>query len=98
MQRVQDVLNAAGGYDGDTDITDSDIDSAYTIQRRAVGAGKLDAEESTNSSIGFVFTPESVPGLMVTVDNWEIEKDKTIGLFGRENQIVNECYLDLKMD
>ena len=93
VQRVQDVLNAAGGYDGDTSITDSDIDSAYTIQRRAVGAGKLDAEESTNSSIGFVFTPEAVPGLMVTVDNWEIEKDKTIGLFGRENQIVNDMLL-----
>jgi outer membrane receptor protein involved in Fe transport len=93
VQRVQDILNAAGGYDGDTSITDSDIDSAYTIQRRAVGGNKLDAEESTNSSIGFVYTPESLPGLMVTVDNWEIEKEKTIGLFGRENQIVNDMLL-----
>ena len=93
VQRVQDVLNEAGGYDGDTSITDSDIDSAYTIQRRAVGGNKLDAEESTNSSVGLVYTPEMVPGLMVTLDQWSIEKEKTIGLFGRENQIVNDMLL-----
>ena len=31
--------------------------------------------------------------LLVTVDAWTIEKDKTIGLFGRENQTVNDMLL-----
>ena len=33
--------------------------------------------------------------LTITVDAWSIEKDKTIGLFGRENQTVNDMLLRL---
>jgi outer membrane receptor protein involved in Fe transport len=51
----------------------------------------LEAEESDNTSIGLVLTP--MDGLVVTVDAWTIEKDKTIGLFGRENQTVNDMLL-----
>ena len=68
-----------------------DSDSRYTIQRMAVGAENLDAEESENSSLGFVFTP--VDNLIVTWDTWTIEKEGTIGLFGRENQTVNDMLL-----
>jgi hypothetical protein len=31
--------------------------------------------------------------LIVTIDAWTLEKDKTIGLFGRENQTVNDMLL-----
>ena len=49
------------------------------------------AEESDNTSFGFVLTPTD--NLIVTVDTWTIEKDKTIGLFGRENQTVNDMLI-----
>ena len=68
-----------------------DSDSRYTIQRMATGAAGLDAEESDNTSYGVVLTPTD--NLLVTVDAWTIEKDKTIGLFGRENQTVNDMLL-----
>jgi len=68
-----------------------DSDSRYTIQRMATGASGLDAEESDNTSIGLVLTPAD--NLIITVDAWTLEKDKTIGLFGRENQTVNDMLL-----
>ena len=68
-----------------------DSDSRYTIQRMATGAAGLEAEESDNTSIGMVLTPTD--RLTITVDTWSIEKDKTIGLFGRENQTVNDMLL-----
>jgi iron complex outermembrane recepter protein len=68
-----------------------DSDSRYTIQRMATGAENLQAEESDNTSFGVLLTP--MDNLIVTVDTWSIEKDKTIGLFGRENQTVNDMLL-----
>ena len=68
-----------------------DSDSRYGIQRMATGAANLEAEESDNRSIGLVLTP--IDNLVITVDTWTIEKDKTIGLFGRENQTVNDMLL-----
>ena len=70
-----------------------DSDSRYTIQRKAVGATGLEAEESDNTSFGVVLMPSD--SLTITVDAWSIEKDKTIGLFGRENQTVNDMLLRL---
>ena len=69
-------------------ISGMDKDSKYTIQRFATGAKGLQAEESINSSIGFVIQPSRFEGLTITYDKWEIEKDKTIGLFGRDNHTV----------
>ena len=68
-----------------------DSDSRYTIQRMATGASGLEAEESDNTSFGVVLTP--MDNLIVTIDAWTIEKDKTIGLFGRENQTTNDMLL-----
>ena len=68
-----------------------DSDSRYTIQRMATGASGLEAEESDNTSFGVVLTP--MDNLIITIDTWTIEKDKTIGLFGRENQTVNDMLL-----
>ena len=76
-----------------TTASGMDKDSKYTIQRFAMGAEDLQAEESTNSSIGFVIQPTQLEGLTITYDAWKIEKDKTIGLFGRDNNTV----LDLAM-
>jgi hypothetical protein len=43
--------------------------------------------------LGIVWTPEIVDGLMLTYDSWEIEKENTIVLLGRSNQVVNDLTL-----
>ena len=63
-----------------------EYDSAYSIQRVAQGNEDLEAEEATNSSVGFVLTPGD--NLVVTVDKWEIATENTIGLFGERNHIL----------
>ena len=71
-----------------------DWDDRYTMQRQATGAKNLKSEESTNSSIGFVLTP--VDNLVITADFWSIEKENTIGLFGRGNHTVKDMVLRWK--
>jgi len=70
---------AERGGDPDQDI----LDCTNSTQRLAEGSDLLVPEESDNTSIGFAFTP--VDGLTITYDQWSIEKEKTIGLFGEEN-------------
>ena len=69
----------------------SNLDSRYSMQRQATGAENLKSEESDNTSIGFVLTP--VDGLTITGDYWTIEKENTIGLFGRNNHTVYDSML-----
>ncbi len=59
--------------------------------RYATGAEDLVPEESTNSSIGFVLQP--MDNLTITWDMWSIEKENTIGLFGRANQSIYDLLL-----
>lgn len=68
-----------------------DNDSRYTIQRQATGAENLVPEESINTNFGFILNP--LNGLVITVDFWQIEKDKTIGLFGRDNHTIQDMAL-----
>ena len=63
-----------------------DYPSSYSIQRVAQGNENLEAEEATNTSVGFVLTPGD--NLVVTVDKWEIATENTIGLFGERNHIL----------
>lgn len=76
-----------------TTASGMDSDSKYTVQRFATGADKLESEKSKNSSIGLVIQPPQIEGLTVTYDAWKIEKDKTIGLFGRDNHTVLDLAL-----
>jgi outer membrane receptor protein involved in Fe transport len=69
----------------------SNLDSRYGMLRQATGAENLKSEESDNTSIGFVLTP--VDGLTITADYWTIEKENTIGLFGRSNHTVQDMML-----
>jgi len=75
-----------------TGTDDGDVDSRYSMQRQATGAENLLPEESDNWSVGFVLTPGDI-GLLVTADWWSIEKENTIGLFGRNNHTVNDMVL-----
>jgi outer membrane receptor protein involved in Fe transport len=77
-----------GGLDPD-DFSDCD----YSIQRQATGSKSLKPEKSTNTSIGIVVEP--IENLTITVDYWSIEKKDTIGLIGRENQILYDLVLRL---
>ena len=43
-----------------------------------------------------MITPESIEGLTITFDAWEIEKENTIGLFGRNNNGVMDLLLRLQ--
>lgn len=99
--RVDAVYQYIGG--SDKDVRDYD----WSIQRYATGADKLVPEESTNSSVGLVIDPvmfmdgsssmaEILDGLTLTYDFWRIEKDKTIGLFGRSNHTVQDLVLLLE--
>ena len=63
-----------------------DYPSSYSIQRVAQGNEDLEAEEATNTSVGFVLTPGD--NLVLTVDKWEIATENTIGLFGERNHIL----------
>lgn len=86
VARTGTTVDAVYQYiaDGDRGIRDYD----WTMQRYAEGAENLESEESTNSSIGFVIQPTQLEGLTITYDAWKIEKDKTIGLFGRSNNTI----------
>ncbi len=65
------------------DPTESVLDCVYGVQRTAGGSDQLVPEESTNTSFGVVVEP--LEGLTLTLDFWEVEKKRTIGLFGEEN-------------
>ena len=70
-----------------------DLNSRLSMQRQATGASNLVSEESDNTSIGFVFSPPQVDDLTITADYWSIEKENTIGLFGRDNHTVEDMSL-----
>lgn len=76
------VYAAENGGDPDQDI----LDCVNSTQRIAQGSDNLEPEESTNTSLGLVFTPTE--DLTVTFDLWSIEKENTIGLFGEENHTL----------
>lgn len=76
------VYAATRGGDPEQDT----LDCRNSTQRIAQGSDGLVAEESTNFSVGLVFTPSD--DWTVTLDYWTIEKEDTIGLLGEENQTV----------
>ena len=90
--------DSLGRYVGDgSDIKDPNdpdttlFDISRSVQRVARGSADLQPEESTNYSVGFVIDP--IENLTIIIDKWEIEKEKSIGLFGE----VNHTTLDLLM-
>jgi iron complex outermembrane receptor protein len=91
VARVGTTVDAVYQYisGNDKDVRDYD----WTMQRYAEGAENLESEESTNSSIGLVIQPPMMDGLVITYDMWKIEKDKTIGLFGRANNTIQDLAL-----
>ncbi len=84
------VYAAERGGDPNQDI----LDCTNSTQRIAEGSELLVAEESTNTSIGFVLTPRDE--LTFTLDFWSIEKEDTIGLLGEENHMALDLLLRIE--
>jgi outer membrane receptor protein involved in Fe transport len=76
------------------ETADVNLDCSNSTQRRARGSDQLIPEESTNTSIGFVW--DATDNLTFTVDYWAIEKENTIGLFGEVNHSTYELLLRLR--
>ncbi len=88
VTRYGNVDDAVGEYIGGSN--NFALDDRYQLQSFRIGNPDLKPEESDNYSLGIVWTPEIVEGLMLTYDSWEIEKENTIVLLGRSNQVVND--------
>ena len=70
------------------------FDVTRSLQRVARGSADLQPEESTNYSVGFVFDP--IENLTIIIDKWEIEKEKSIGLFGETNHTTLDLLMRLQ--
>lgn len=70
-----------------------DFDSSYdsaTLEGLSGGNPDLKAEESTSTTIGFVYQPEFLEGFSMTVDYWKIELEDAIS--GLDSQdIIDRC-------
>ena len=58
----------------------------YSMQRVTEGNPGLKAELGENESFGIVFEP--VDNLIITLDQWSIETEDTVGIFGMTNAIL----------
>ena len=84
--------DAVGKYVG----ANQPLDDSYSMQSFRLLNPNLKPETSTNTSIGFVYSPSVVDGFTMTYDNWEIEKEDTIVLLGRNNRLVEDLVLRLE--
>lgn len=71
----------------------SSFDYVYTASLEIVSGGNPDLKEETSDSltVGLVFQPESVPGLSVSLDYFDIKVDDVIDS-PTAQQILNACY------
>ncbi len=84
VPRQGSINDAVGLYVGANDP----LDDRYSMQSFRLLNPNLKPETSTNTSMGFVYSPSIVNGLTITYDAWEIEKEDTIVLLGRTNSLV----------
>ncbi len=73
--------------------------SASPVGRPGVIGGNPDLAEETSdtNTYGIVLTPTFMPGLVATLDVWEIEMDQGI-LYPNSTEIVERCYDSPTMD
>ncbi len=84
-----DAFCDAQGVPEDHSVSDNQIN----VQR--VGNPNLEEESSDTWTLGFVYTPESFPGLQVSVDYYSIEIEDGIAVFGGGLQgTFNACTAD----
>ncbi len=65
------------------------------VRARGGGNPNLDAEEAETITLGFIATPDFVPGLTLSVDYFDIDIQGAIAAFGGSaNNVLNTCYTD----
>jgi iron complex outermembrane recepter protein len=57
------------------------------VERITFGGADLKPETSKSFSVGAVWTPEFIDGLILTVDFWRISQEGIIGIFGTPNHL-----------
>lgn len=62
--------------------------SSGSVERITSGSSELKPEKSNSFSIGAVWTPEAINGLILTVDYWRIRQDGIIGIFVTPNALA----------
>lgn len=98
----------ASGFNGDaglralceaTGVPAANVGSAQIdlpsqqVRQLSGGNPNLDAEEAETLTVGFVASPDFVPGLTFSVDYFDIEILDVINAFGGgANNVINTCY------
>lgn len=75
------------GLDPNTFVSASPVGRPGTVG----GNPSLEQETSETQTLGFVFTPEFLPGLVASVDYWNIDLTQGI-LYPSDDEIVEQCY------
>ncbi|WIO75192.1 TonB-dependent receptor [Porticoccaceae bacterium LTM1] len=73
------------------EITGDDSDCSRPITSNRLGNPDLGPEESKNTTFGVVIQPTD--DLTFTVDYWKIEQEGIVGLFGRDNLLLEDIVL-----
>jgi len=74
----------------------ADFDSNYDYSNLPLSNGgnpDLQAEESTSTTVGFVYQPEFIENFTATVDYWNIEIDEAIGRYSYQ-ELIDGCVDD----
>ncbi|MDH5822143.1 TonB-dependent receptor [Luteimonas sp. RD2P54] len=92
---AQDIANADTYRQLQQGFVPTETASAQTPLAFFSGAGNpnLEPEESTSTTVGFVWSPGFAEGLSMNVDWWEIEIDNTIVL-DTPTQMLDDCYIE----
>ena len=72
----------------------TDCDSNFRINNVRAGSRDLDPEDSETYSIGFTVSPTTQRvNATFTVDYWQVEQEKLVGVAGDENQVLLDLFL-----
>ena len=69
-------------------------DDNYSMQRVTEGNPGLQPELGENESIGIVLEP--IDNLIITLDQWSIETEDTVGIFGMTNAILLDTLMRIE--
>jgi iron complex outermembrane receptor protein len=87
-------FNLQGGGGAVTDPRDGNI---YEITVTAGGNPALDPEKADTVTAGFVYQPQRVQGLQISVDKYRVDLSGAVGQLGQQ-RIVDGCYIDGNQD
>jgi iron complex outermembrane receptor protein len=92
FQTANTVANCAADLTA-LGLDPSNFVSASPVGRPGVRGGNMSLQEETSETqtIGFVYTPQWLPGLVASIDWWEIDMADGV-LYPSDDEIVERCY------